>query len=110
VRTLRYGTDVTWPFSGEDLDPNVAVLEAYLTFKDNWATSDTEEGTEPPRLQLLVTTTPSEFGQITEPQDGEGNWACFFILNVPETTDSLDPPPRVLWYEVTLKCALIAEA
>lgn len=105
---IRYGVDVTLPFAGQNLDPAAAIVDAYLTIKDEWAAPLDEAGPEPARLQLLVTTTPAPAGQILEPQDGFGNWALEFNLTASETAVDLNPEttatgqPRVLYYDVTL--------
>lgn len=108
MRTLRYGVDATWDFAGANLDPDASLVDAYLTIKDEWAAPLDEAGPEPPRLQLLITTAPSSSGQITEPQDGNGNWALYFELSASETAIDFAPEetptgqPRILYYDVTL--------
>lgn len=112
MRTLRYGVDATWAFAGANLPPTDSIVDAYLTIKDEWAGPLDEAGPEPPRLQSLVTAVLSASGQITEAQDGYGNWALYFELTAAETAIDLNPEatptgdPRILYYDVTLSTAL----
>lgn len=111
MRTLRYGVDATWAFAGANLPATDSVVDAYLTIKAEWAGPLDEAGPEPPRLQLLVTQTEQLAGQITDPQDGFGNWALYFNLTAAETAIDLAPEetatgqPRRLYYDVTLYTA-----
>lgn len=104
MRTLRYGADATWRFKGFDLPLSEHVDSAILTVSAGWAADDEEQPPAPPNeiLVLAIDDTLTANGQITEPQDDDGNWALFFSLTVGETSDALAPPPRYLWYEVTL--------
>ncbi len=104
MRTLRYGADARWDFKGFDLPLSEHVDSAILTISGGWAATDEEQPPAPPNelLVLAIGATLNPDGEITQPQDGEGNWALFFLLTVGETSDALAPPPRYLWYEVTL--------
>lgn len=111
VLAIRYGVDQTLPFAGPPLaliDPTAAIVDAYLTVKDEWAAPLDEAGPERPRLQLLVTAAPSADGQILEPGDGFGGWALEFTLSASDTAEAFAPEvtatgkPRVLFYDVTL--------
>jgi hypothetical protein len=103
MRTLRYGADATWTFEGFDLPLSESVETATLTITNAWADLDEEQPPEPELLQVEITTTATDDGQITEAQDGDGNWRLFFTLSHDETQTDLEPPPRYLWYEVTLE-------
>lgn len=105
MRTLRYGADATWPFEGFDLPLSESILSATLTITDVWAADDEEQPAEPPSpmLQKTITVASSGDGEVTQPQDGDGNWALYFTLTHVETQTDLTPPPRYLWYEVTLE-------
>jgi hypothetical protein len=106
MRTLYYGADATWQFAGANLPPGETLSDAYLTIKQAFAGDLDEAGPEPPRLQLLVTATADEVGQITEAQDGNGNWRLHFNLTAEQTAVDLAPAdtanPRVLWYDLTV--------
>lgn len=108
---IRYGVDVTLPFAGPPLalnNPTAQIVDAYLTVKDEWAGPLDEAGPEPPRLQLLVTTTPSASGEVTEPGDGIGGWGVSFNLSAADTAEAFAPEvtatgkPCILYYDVTL--------
>lgn len=110
VRVLRYGATATWAFRGFNLDPADPVQTAFLTIKDTWADVDEEQGPEPPRLQLAVAVPPGSGADGTFAEDDEGNWEATFDFTVEQTSASeassgLGPPPRYLWYEVTLVAA-----
>ena len=104
MRTLRYGADARWDFRGFDLPLSESVDSAILTVSAGWADVDEEQPPSPPNEILVLTITPTlnADGEVVEPQDGEGNWSLDFLLTVGETSDALAPPPRYLWYEVTL--------
>lgn len=106
MRTLYYGADATWQFAGANLPPGETLSDAYLTIKEAFAGRLDEAGPEPPRLQLLVTATPSDAGAIDEAQDGNGNWRLHFNLTTEQTAVDLAPAdtanPRVLWYDLTV--------
>lgn len=104
MRTLRYGADATWAFKGFDLPLAEHVDSAILTLSAGWADDDEEQPPSPPNelLVLAIGDTVTANGLIEQPQDGEGNWSLYFSLTVGETSDALAPPPRYLWYEVTL--------
>jgi len=104
MRTLRYGADAVWAFKGFDLPLSEAIDSAILTVSGGWADDSEEQPPSPPNelLVLAITPTDSPDGQVTEPQDGDGNWRLHFNLTVGETSDAVAPPPRYLWYEVTL--------
>ncbi len=73
---------------------------AFLTIKDAWAEPLEESAPNPPRLQLAVVPPDNADGRFA--QDEDGNWSAVFDLTAVETADDLGPPPRFLWYEVTL--------
>lgn len=100
MQVLRYGETTAWAFRGFDLPTGVTIETAFLTIKAEWPTIDEEAPPNPPRLQLAVVPPSSADGTFT--QDDEGNWAVVFNLTPIETADDLGPPPRFLWYEVTL--------
>lgn len=104
MRTLRYGASATWLFNGFDLPVGEVVDNAVLTIADAFPT-ETEEQPDPAAilLQKAVTATLDADGQVTQPNDGDGNWSLFFNLSAVETQTDLTPPPRYLWYEVTLE-------
>lgn len=104
MRTLRYGADAVWSFNGFDLPLAETIASATLTITDVWPEPDEEQPPEPPSplLQTTVTPTTSPAGEVTDPQDGDGNWSAFFTLTHAETQLDLAPPPRYLFYEVTL--------
>lgn len=103
MQVLRYGATASWPFQGHNVDPADPVQTAFLTIKDTWADDAQQEGPEPPLLQLAVTPPSNPDGAFS--QDADGNWAALFNFTVEETTEDLGPPPRYLWYEVTLVAA-----
>lgn len=108
MQVLRYGATARWTFRGFDIDPSDPVQTAFLTIKDSWAEADQEQGEEPPRLQLAVVPPSNDDGAFS--QDDEGNWSALFEFTVEETSAGSDagglgPPPRFLWYEVTLVAA-----
>lgn len=111
MRTLRYGVDATWLFHGYNLPAADSVAEAWLTIKREWAAPLDEAGPEPPALQLQVDLTAQPAGQITQAQDGYGNWALYFNLTATDTAVELAPEetdtgePRHLFYDLTLLTA-----
>ncbi len=94
--------------AGANLDPAQSLAEAWLTVKREWAGPLDEAGPEPPALQLGIDLTPQAQGQITQPQDGYGNWALAFSLSATETAVDFAPEvtdtgePRILYWDVTL--------
>lgn len=104
MRTLRYGADATWRFKGFDLPLVESIDSAILTVSGGWAAETEEQPPTPPNELLVLTVSPTlgVDGEVTQPQDGDGNWSVEFNLTVGETSDALAPPPRYLWYEVTL--------
>lgn len=100
MRVLRYGATAAWAFRGFNLPTGFTAETAFLTIKDVWATELEEEPPNPPRLQLAVVPPSNAEGSFS--QDDEGNWEASFNLTAVETADDLGPPPRYLYYEVTL--------
>lgn len=100
MRVLRYGATAAWAFRGFDLPTGLTIETAFLTIKDAWPTELEEAPPNPPRLQLAVVPPDNLDGSFS--QDDEGNWIAAFNLSAIETADDLGPPPRFLWYEVTL--------
>lgn len=104
MRVLRYGATAAWAFRGFDLPTGLTIETAFLTLKDQWAGPLEEAPPNPPRLQLAVVPPGNADGTFT--QDADGNWEATFNLSAIETADDLGPPPRRLWYEVTLVSGL----
>jgi hypothetical protein len=110
MRTLRYGADARWDFSGHNLplDPHAGLInQAILTISGGWADTDAGEEQPPaPPNELVVLTidvNPSPSGAVTDPgADGLGNWRLYFLISAADTTSPVLPPPTYLWYEVTL--------
>lgn len=102
MRVLRYGATAAWAFRGFNLPTGFDVETVFLTVKDEWATELEEAPPNPPRLQLTITVPPGTGPDGTFEQDDEGNWNAVFNLSAIETADDLGPPPRYLWYELTL--------
>lgn len=94
MRTLRYGADAEWAFAGFDLPLSEAIVDATLTIKPEWAEDDQEAPDNPAWLEIA--------GVIVEAQDGDGNWLVSFAISPADSIVDLAPPPRYLWYEVTL--------
>ena len=105
MQVLRYGETASWAFRGFNLDPSDPVQTAFLTVKRTWADDSQQQGAEPPLLQLAVPVPPGDGADGTFSQDDEGNWSGSFNFTVEQTTEDLGPPPRFLWYEVTLVAA-----
>lgn len=97
MRALRYGVTAEWVFNGFDLPTSQTVEQAYLTIKKAWAGASEEQAPDDPNLLMQLA------GTILEPQDGEGNWVVSFEFTLENTTTDLAPPPKFLWYEVTLQ-------
>lgn len=102
MRVLRYGATAAWAFRGFNLPTGVTVETAFLTIKDAWAEPLEESAPNPPRLQVAIVPPGDPDAEGTFSQDEFGNWEATFNLTAVETADDLGPPPRFLWYEVTL--------